>query len=121
MRRITYQHYFNWQPYSNFNHTGSCKESHHEWMIESARAYYMMRCVMRATGAHLVYAYGAEYDHNHYTWRRGKRSAVVPAFEAYCKEIGFACMDDPTAPIVPIPDFQPTEMLTDAIIRLELD
>jgi hypothetical protein len=127
-KRIESKHWFAWMPYANYDNEFAhirpdFRADHLAWQIEAARSYYLNRCLIRATNARLAYAQsnGLEYWYNPlYHWRPGRRSYVIPAFEEYCDEIGYACVDNPDAPVQRVPDYVPTGKLWSAIQTLNI-
>lgn len=126
-KRIESKHWMPWYPFANYDNyfTGidpKSREHHLAWQIEAARSYYLNRCLMRATNARLAYAQfnGLEYWYNPlYHWRPGRRSYVIPAFEEYCENVGYACVDHPDEPVPRVPDYVPTGKLWSAIQTLK--
>jgi len=82
------------------------------YVICEAREYYFMRCLYRALRARRLHSrlnVTGRATHANYIFRRNsRRSKIIPPFEDYCRQLGFACVDDLDSPVVRVPDFVPT-------------
>lgn len=81
-------------------------------MPQNAREYLFIRSLMDQTSASRAFCFSDGHEcltHAHYIFRRNsRRSKIIPAFEDYCREVGFACVDDLSSPVIRVPDFEPT-------------
>ena len=89
------------------------------YVISEAREYYFMRCLFRVLQAKRLHSrlnITSRATHANYIFRRNsRRSKIIPAFEDYCREVGFACVDDLDSPVVRVPDFVPSRPVFAAI------
>lgn len=111
IRSIQFYMRGSWSPSFTEETWGLYSPSLMEGLPGKARQYFMIRAIFRGLPAKRANCWNEHelYVRAYFALRRhSRRSKIIPAFEDYCRQIGFACVDDPGSPVVRIPDFVPT-------------